>query len=121
MSHIEDGLVKRLRDDLHSLPKEHRVVFVKILDKIQERAAKGFAKYGIGVDREDLSPTDWLNHALEEALDLSVYIERICHDERLPSDIRESIAHLQNDSLTTAIMMQYYVDIVEGNNNEITK
>ena len=53
-----------------------------VADKLQSRAAAGLAKYGVTMDRTDLSRLDWLIHAQEEAMDLAVYLERLIQDER---------------------------------------
>ena len=53
-----------------------------VADKLQRRAAAGLAKYGVTMDRTDLSRLDWLIHAQEEAMDLAVYLERLIQDER---------------------------------------
>ena len=55
MSKIEDTLCKRL----------------------QERAQTGYEKYGVTMERNDLTEIQWLNHALEEALDLAVYLQKL--------------------------------------------
>lgn len=49
--------------------------------KIQERAEHGLQKYGVSVERTDLSTLDWLRHAQEESMDLSVYLERLIQIE----------------------------------------
>lgn len=49
--------------------------------KLQSRASIGIAKYGVTMERTDLSRKDWLIHAQEEALDLAVYLERMIQDE----------------------------------------
>ena len=53
-----------------------------VSSKIQDRAAAGLAKYGVTMERTDLSRLDWLIHAQEEAMDLAVYLERLICDER---------------------------------------
>ncbi len=45
--------------------------------KILDRAEVGEKKYGITMDRTDLSTADWIKHAQEEAMDLAVYLEKI--------------------------------------------
>lgn len=50
--------------------------------KLQKRADTGLAKYGVTMERTDLSTLDWLIHAQEEAMDLAVYLERLIQDER---------------------------------------
>ena len=45
--------------------------------RLQERAEVGLRKYGVTMERTDLSELEWLNHALEETLDLAVYLQRM--------------------------------------------
>lgn len=51
-----------------------------VILEIKERAKKGYAKYGTTMTRNDLSLRDWAQHALEEALDLAIYLKRIIKD-----------------------------------------
>lgn len=53
-----------------------------VSSKIHDRAAAGLAKYGVTMERTDLSRLDWLIHAQEEAMDLAVYLERLIQDEQ---------------------------------------
>ncbi len=47
-----------------------------ICQMIQDRAAAGLAKYGVTLERDDLSLEDWLTHAIEESLDRILYLYR---------------------------------------------
>ena len=49
----------------------------KVCDKILERAKVGKNKYGVTMERTDLTIEEWLTHAQEEAMDLAVYLEKI--------------------------------------------
>ena len=49
----------------------------KVIDKIRERAEVGLAKYGVTMEREDLTRIEWLTHLQEELFDGAVYIERL--------------------------------------------
>lgn len=40
------------------------------------RSELGIAKYGVTLDRTDLSLRDWLQHAYEETLDQANYLKR---------------------------------------------
>lgn len=53
-----------------------------VADKLFDRAKAGLAKYGVTMERPDLSRLEWLIHAQEEAMDLAVYLERLIRDER---------------------------------------
>ena len=49
----------------------------KVCTKITQRAELGKKKYGITMDRTDLTELQWLVHAQEEAMDLAIYLEKI--------------------------------------------
>ena len=51
-----------------------------VLDKFKERSKKGIDKYGVTLDREDLSGLEWLTHLQEELMDATLYIERYKKD-----------------------------------------
>jgi len=55
---MEDSIVESVREDL------------------KQRSEVGIKKYGVTLDREDLSLKDWLNHAYEESLDKALYLKR---------------------------------------------
>lgn len=40
------------------------------------RSRAGLLKYGVGLDRADLTLRDWLQHAYEECLDQANYLKR---------------------------------------------
>ena len=46
-----------------------------VRQKLLDRSNVGKEKYGVGLDRGDLSRLDWLNHLQEELLDGAGYIE----------------------------------------------
>jgi len=48
-----------------------------VKDKFEQRSQTGIKKYNTTLEREDLSLEEWINHAQEEAMDLTLYLERI--------------------------------------------
>jgi hypothetical protein len=44
---------------------------------LDERHEAGLAKYKVTVDRDDLTPTQWAQHAIEEMLDGANYLVRL--------------------------------------------
>lgn len=48
--------------------------------KILKRSEIGKKKYGTTMERDDLTPLDWLKHAQEEAMDLAVYLEKLMQE-----------------------------------------
>jgi hypothetical protein len=49
----------------------------KVSEKLLSRAERGFSKYGVTMEREDLTYKEWLIHLQEELLDGAVYIEKL--------------------------------------------
>ena len=48
-----------------------------VIDKLKSRAERGHLKYGVTMDRTDLSMMEWLQHAQDELLDGAVYLEKL--------------------------------------------
>jgi hypothetical protein len=49
--------------------------------KILRRAKTGENKYGVTMERADLTRKQWLIHAQEEAIDLAIYLEKLIQEE----------------------------------------
>jgi hypothetical protein len=52
-------------------------IVLSVMTKFYERSKVGIEKYNTTLDRDDLSPLEWLNHAQDEAMDLCLYLERL--------------------------------------------
>jgi hypothetical protein len=48
-----------------------------IVDKFIDRARVGKDKYGTNLDRQDLGLYDWCEHAIQESMDLILYLRKI--------------------------------------------
>ena len=48
-----------------------------IILKFIDRSEMGYKKYGVTLDRTDLSLKDWIRHAQEELMDGILYLEKI--------------------------------------------
>lgn len=55
------------------------IVF-RVACKIKNRQIDGLKKYGVTMDRKDLSAIEWINHAQEEIMDLLLYLEKLKAD-----------------------------------------
>lgn len=60
--------------------KDRNVVCVQ--QKLGMRSKVGVKKYGVTTDKANLTRLQWLQHAQEEAMDLSVYLEELIQEER---------------------------------------
>lgn len=63
---------------------------------LADRAEIGLCKYGATTERTDLSRLDWLRHAQAEALDFSVYLQRLISDEEHGLRVSELIIQRLN-------------------------
>jgi hypothetical protein len=52
-------------------------VVTSIINQFVERSEKGKAKYGVDLDRKDLSLLEWIEHAKQEHMDAILYLEKI--------------------------------------------
>jgi len=52
----------------------------RVIEQIRQRAEVGKKKYGVTLEREDLSILDWLQHLQEELMDATAYIEKLKED-----------------------------------------
>ena len=52
-------------------------VVTSIINQFIERSEKGKAKYGVDLDRKDLSLLEWIEHAKQEHMDAILYLEKI--------------------------------------------
>jgi hypothetical protein len=48
-----------------------------VINQFRERSEVGIKKYGVTLDRTDLSTLDWINHAQQEAMDFVLYLEKL--------------------------------------------
>ena len=73
----------------------------EVCEEIQARAKVGLAKYGTTMERKDFSIVKWLQYAMEESLDLAVYLKRLQYDiaelQRRNEWLEEIVAMAQDD------------------------
>lgn len=56
---------------------EYDSVVENVINRLKDRARLGFEKYGTDLDRNDLITEQWIEHAIEEALDFSLYLTKL--------------------------------------------
>ncbi len=49
----------------------------EVISAIRERRERGRRKYGTTMERDDLTPLQWAQHAQEEAMDFAIYLQRL--------------------------------------------
>ena len=48
-----------------------------VIEQFKERSKIGIEKYGVTLDRTDLTRLEWINHAQQEAMDMILYLEKL--------------------------------------------
>jgi hypothetical protein len=61
-------------------PKLGDSIVNKVVKQYKDRSEVGIKKYGVTLDRKDLSLMDWLNHLQQELMDATLYIEKLKED-----------------------------------------
>jgi hypothetical protein len=51
-----------------------------VIMQFKQRSEVGIQKYGVTLDRNDLSTLEWINHAQQEAMDFVLYLEKLKHE-----------------------------------------
>lgn len=64
-----------------------------VIDKHAARAAHGRRKYGVTMDRGDLTVLQWLDHLQEECMDAAVYLERLRREIKAVLDCGDDCTH----------------------------
>jgi len=89
MRHDSDVFMPEWQDQFpHAEPEKHDTLNIvrywrgksveeRIIEQIRARQAAGAAKYGTTMRRDDLSVSDWLQHAKEEMLDAAIYLQKL--------------------------------------------
>ena len=52
----------------------------RVIAELRDRHQAGLLKYGTTIDREDLTADQWCQHAIEEGMDLIMYLSRLKQD-----------------------------------------
>ena len=55
----------------------HDKIIYQVVKLIKDRADRGLQTYGVTMDRDDLTLDQWFDHAIEEALDLAIYLTKL--------------------------------------------
>ena len=58
----------------------------RVISSMITRSNEGMKKYGVTMERKDVTKIQWLRHAQEEALDLAIYLERCISDLELEQE-----------------------------------
>lgn len=52
-----------------------------VRQQLLERSIVGLLKYGVTTERTDLTRKQWLQHALEECMDMAIYLQTLIEME----------------------------------------
>jgi len=74
----------RVRDPVAPDARVQDTIVESIVAQFRERSRIGQAKYGTTLDRTDLKPLDWIQHAQEELMDGILYLEKLKKELQAP-------------------------------------
>ena len=57
--------------------QKHDSIVASVVASFQQRSELGIKKYGVTLDRTDLTMADWLQHTQEELMDAVLYLEKL--------------------------------------------
>lgn len=79
MGYISDSKSYREFEKYMEEQKQHKLdsVVTSIIEQFTSRAKMGKAKYGVDLDRTDLTLLEWIEHAKQEHMDAILYLEKI--------------------------------------------
>jgi hypothetical protein len=79
MGYISDSKSYREFEKYMEEQKQHKLdsVVTSIIEQFTSRAKMGKAKYGVDLDRTDLTLVEWIEHAKQEHMDAILYLEKI--------------------------------------------
>lgn len=81
----------------------------RLIQRIRDRADEGFLKYGITLERTDLSLYEWLLNAHEECLDLALYLERVGAIDAHDDVLQLFIETYRNILIDAAMQLEFFV------------
>ena len=77
----EERSQRHMREELLKegieVPTRLDSVVTSIIEQFTSRAKMGKAKYGVDLDRTDLTMLEWIEHAKQEHMDAILYLEKI--------------------------------------------
>lgn len=65
-------------------------ILEQVIDDFRKREERGFMKYGVTMDREDLLSHEWIQHMLEELMDAIIYLKKIQNGSQRFTDSKEA-------------------------------
>ena len=68
-----------------------------VIQKFLQRSALGKEKYGVTLDRTDLSVKDWIQHAQDELMDGILYLEKLKKETSRPEKTQGQTADSQQE------------------------
>ena len=95
-------------------------ILTELLEKYVQRSEIGKAKYNMDMDRDDLSITEWVNHAQEEAMDLSIYLTKIKRElENRHDELDDINADLHADIHIKDKIIENLTKVIKSQEEEI--
>lgn len=90
-----------------------------VIEQLNNRSKIGINKYGVTLDRTDLSTLEWIQHAQEEAMDLCLYLEKIKQELKQTETLESHTYNTNKNGCYNKKTTQWYDDKLEERINII--
>jgi len=70
-------MTEELMEQGIDVPMRLDSVVTSVINQFKRRAEAGKLKYGVDLDRDDLTLIEWIEHAKQEHMDAILYLEKI--------------------------------------------
>lgn len=96
-----------MNENTRNIPTTDYVVD-SVIDKFIERAQFGREKYGVGLEREDLTFPNYITHLREELMDGILYLQKmeVIHNELLADIVKLKELAISNHSFEMAASLR---------------
>ena len=80
----------------------------EVCEEIQERAKVGLNKYGVTMERDDLTHDEWLEHLQHELMDAIVYLQRLrTREQTLEAKLRELVESFKTEKMDMWMIIKH--------------
>lgn len=76
---LDEAIISTINVNGHEVvsPVKEDSIVKSVIEKFKERSNVGIKKYNTTLDREDLDFGQWVEHAIEESMDFTLYLHKI--------------------------------------------
>lgn len=94
----------KVEDDVDSGENVDSIVSA-VIQKFKTRSALGLEKYGVTLDRHDLTVIEWIQHAQDENMDAILYLEKLKQLELAKIKVAKNIKNVHDEIVLFTVQL----------------